>query len=346
MMFDVVAGIVKILWVFLGLLLTAILMIVAERRLSAFMQDRLGPNRVGPQGLLQPFADVIKLLFKEDIVPDKAERFLFILSGALITIPSIITFAVIPFGDRLTIAGRAVPLQIADFNVGILYMIALSSLTVYGVVLGGWASRSTYPLLGGLRSSAQMISYEIPLGLSLIPVLMLAGSLRLPAIVGAQAHRLAIGLPAWNVFLQPVALIVFTISILAETNRLPFDLPETEQELVGGYHTEFSSMKFALFFLAEFFNIITASALIVTLFFGGWHVPGLSHLGLSPNATALIGALAFVVKTGLMLFFFVWVRWTFPRFRFDQLMGLGWKVLLPIALANIAVTGIVLAARG
>src|SRR5262245_12360159 len=279
-MFDVIAAAVKILAVFAGLMTTAIGMIIAERRLSAFMQDRLGPNRVGPAGLLQPFADVVKLLFKEDVVPERAERTLFILACAIITVPSIVTFAVIPFGDKLSIGGRLVPLQIADFNVGILYFLAFSSLTVYGVVLGGWASRSTYPLLGGLRSSAQMISYEIPLGLALVPPLMIAGSLRLPAIVEHQTRHLAFGLPAWNVFLQPVALIIFTISILAETNRLPFDLPETEQELVGGYHTEYSSMKFAMFFLAEFFNIITASALIATLFFGGWHLHGLSSLGL------------------------------------------------------------------
>jgi len=330
----------KVVGVFMGVLTTATILIWVERRVSAWMQDRSGPNRVGPFGLIQPIADVVKLIMKEDIIPAKAERFTFVLACFLIAVPSMVSFAVVPFGDEMRLAGQTVPLVIADLNVGILFVLAVSSLTVYGIVLAGWSSRSTYPLLGGLRSSAQMISYEIPLGLSLIPVLMLTGSLRLTSIVQHQTETLFLGLPAWNIFLQPLAFLIFIISVAAESNRLPFDLPQTEQELVGGYHTEYSAMKFAIFGLSEFFNMITASMLIVTLFFGGWHVPGLRSLGLDANLRALLEIVAFMVKTGICIMVFVWVRWSFPRFRFDQLMGLGWKVLLPLSLVNIAVTGI------
>jgi NADH-quinone oxidoreductase subunit H len=242
--------------------------------------------------------------------------------------------------------GRTIRLQIADLNVGVLFILAFSSLTVYGIVLGGWASRSKYPLLGGLRSSAQLISYEIPLGLSIIPILMITSSMRLSDVVTHQTGTLPLGLPAWNIFLQPLAFIIFTVSLYAELNRLPFDLPETEQELVGGYITEYSSMKFAFFMLGEYFGMVTGSMLMVTLFFGGWHVPGLQALGLGPLATSLIQVAAFVVKTGIVIFTFLWTRWTLPRFRFDQLMGLGWKVLIPLALVNIGLTGAYIVWRG
>jgi NADH-quinone oxidoreductase subunit H len=243
------------------------------------------------------------------------------------------TFAVIPFGDRITIFGHDVKLMIADVNVGVLYILAMTSMGVYGVTLSGWSSNNKYSLLGGLRSSAQMISYELSMGLSVVGVIMVAGTLRLDRIVEMQEGLF------WNFWRMPIGFITFLVASFAETNRLPFDLPEAEPELVGGYHTEYSGMKFGTFFLAEYANMITSSALIVTLFFGGWQVPYLSHVGLSPLAVSLIQVAAFVIKVGCMLVFYMWIRWTIPRFRYDQLMNLGWKVMLPLSLLNIAVTG-------
>jgi NADH-quinone oxidoreductase subunit H len=278
---------------------------------------------------------------KEDIIPSHVDRFLYILAPALILIPALLTFAVIPFGGTLVFMKEQghtiINFQIADLNVGILYILAISSLGVYGIVVGGWASNNKYSLLGGLRSSAQMISYEIAMGLSIISVILLSGSLRLNDVVLSQTSL-------WNVFRQPLAFLIFLVSAFAETNRLPFDLPEAEQELVGGYHTEYSSMKFASFMLSEYINMITASALIVTLFFGGWHVPFLFQVWHPGELVKqLIQILAFALKTGFFLFFFMWVRWTLPRFRYDHLMNLGWKTLLPLALLNIIVTAFVLA---
>ncbi|MBI3325827.1 MAG: NADH-quinone oxidoreductase subunit NuoH [Nitrospinae bacterium] len=307
-----------------------------ERRVSAFIQDRLGPNRVGPYGLLQPFADVVKFIFKEDLIPAQVNRPVFILAPALSVIPALITFAVIPFGGTLELAGWQIPLIITDVNIGVLYILAISSLGVYGIVLAGWASNNKYSLLGGLRSAAQMISYELSLGLSLVGVLLLTGSLSLREVVNAQY-----GL--WNIVKQPLAFFIFLVAMFAETNRLPFDLPECETELVAGYHTEYSAMKFAMFFMAEYTNMVTAAAMAVTLFIGGWQIPFVSTLDPSPLWLSLLEILAFAVKVGVFLFLFVWVRWTIPRFRYDQLMRLGWKVLLPLALLNIFVTAGVVA---
>lgn len=323
--------------VVLGVLLTGVAYSVyAERRVSAFIQNRIGPNRVGPEGLLQPLVDVVKLLMKEDIVPEKANKFIHSLAPTLSIIVSLSTFAVIPFGDTITIGDRVIKLQIADVNVGILYFLAMTSLGVYGITLSGWSSNSKYSLLGGLRSSAQMISYELSMGLSVIGIIIINGSLELDTIVQNQAGW------KWNLILQPLGFIIFLTSAFAETNRAPFDLPEAEQELVGGYHTEYSSMKFALFFLAEYANVIVSSAMITTLYLGGWQVPYLQDIGLPPLLTSILQVFAFAAKVIFLVLFFIWVRWTVPRFRYDQLMNLGWKVMLPLALLNLVVTSVVI----
>ncbi len=309
--------------------------VYAERRVSAFIQNRVGPNRVGPAGLLQPLVDVIKLLLKEDIVPEKANRLIHSLAPTISIIVALSTFAVIPFGDTITIGDRVIQLQIADVNIGILYFLAMTSLGVYGVTLSGWSSNNKYSLLGGLRSSAQMISYELSMGLSVIAIILINGSLELDTIVSNQAGW------KWNIILQPLGFIIFLASAFAETNRTPFDLPEAEQELVGGYHTEYSSMKFALFFLAEYANVIVSSAMIVTLYLGGWQFPYLQNFGLPPIIVSILQMLTFAAKVIFLIFFFIWVRWTVPRFRYDQLMNLGWKVMLPLGIANLVVTAIV-----
>ncbi|MCK5903926.1 MAG: NADH-quinone oxidoreductase subunit NuoH [Gammaproteobacteria bacterium] len=324
---------VKVLVVFAATMLTVLMMIYAERRVSAFIQGRLGPNRVGPQGLLQPIADGIKFLMKEDIIPDGVNKPIYLLAPVIMLIPALMTFAVIPFGSDITLFGRQIPLQVADVNVGILYVLALTSIGVYGIVLAGWSSNSKYSLLGGLRSAAQLISYELAMGLAVVSIILLSGSLKLNDIVADQQGYLF----SWNVFKQPMAFIIFLIAVYAETNRLPFDLSEAEQELVGGYHTEYSSIKFSMFFMAEYANMITAAALTVTLFFGGWDVPLINETSLGIWGTVL-SVLSFILKMGFFLFLFIWVRWTFPRFRYDQLMKIGWKVMLPIALLNIFVT--------
>ena len=324
---------VKVLVVFAATMLTVLMMIYAERRVSAFIQGRLGPNRVGPQGLLQPIADGIKFLMKEDIIPDGVNKPIYLLAPVIMLIPALMTFAVIPFGSDITLFGRQIPLQVADVNVGILYVLALTSIGVYGIVLAGWSSNSKYSLLGGLRSAAQLISYELAMGLAVVSIILLSGSLKLNDIVADQQGYLF----SWNVFKQPLAFIIFLIAVYAETNRLPFDLSEAEQELVGGYHTEYSSIKFSMFFMAEYANMITAAALTVTLFFGGWDVPLINETSLGIWGT-LLSVLSFILKMGFFLFLFIWVRWTFPRFRYDQLMKIGWKVMLPIALLNIFIT--------
>ena len=324
---------VKVILVFAITMLTVLIMIYAERRISAFMQGRLGPNRVGPQGLLQPIADGIKFLMKEDVIPAGVDKPVYLLAPAMLLIPALMTFAVIPFGSSITIFGRDIPLQVADLNVGILYVLALTSIGVYGLVLAGWSSNSKYPLIGGLRSSAQLISYELAMGLAIVSIVLLAGSLRLNDIIANQQGYFL----SWNICKQPLAFLIFLIAIYAETNRLPFDLTESEQELVGGYHTEYSSMKFAMFFMAEYANMITGAALTVTLFFGGWDVPFINESSMGILGT-ILSILSFAFKTAFFLFLYIWVRWTFPRFRYDQLMNLGWKVLLPLALINIFLT--------
>ncbi|MCA1554039.1 MAG: NADH-quinone oxidoreductase subunit NuoH [Chloroflexi bacterium] len=295
-----------------------------ERRVMAFMQSRLGPNRVGPFGLLQPLADIVKLIFKEDMTPEGADVPVYFLAPALAAIVAIAAFAVIPFGSRINAFGYNVNLYIADINVGLLYVFAMSSLAVYGITLAGWSSNNKYSLLGGIRSAAQMISYELPLGLALVSVLLVAGTLSLGEIVKTQS-----GL--WFIVLQPLSFIIYFICAVAETNRAPFDLPEAESELIAGYHTEYSSMKWALFFLAEYMAVIVQSSLAVTLFFGGWNGPLVDQF-------PLLGVLYFVIKLTVFIFVFTWMRATLPRLRYDQLMHFGWKVLMPLAILNLIVT--------
>jgi len=307
--------------------------VVAERRISAWIQDRVGPNRVGPWGLLQPAADGLKFILKEDFTPAYVRKVYFWLAPAVSMVPALLTLAVIPFGTKI---GNQ-PAVIADLNVGILYTFGIVSLSVYGIVLAGYASNSKYPFLGGIRSSAQMISYEIAMGMSVVPVFMLVGELNLSKVVEYQASG------AWLIFKQPLAFVIFLIAAFAETNRLPFDMPESESELVGGYHTEYSSMKFALFFLGEYAAMIAVSAMMVVLFLGGWTLP---FAGLNETASTLgIGLLQVGIFIGKLLLFmglFIWVRWMLPRFRYDQLMDLGWKRFVPLALANIVVTALYL----
>jgi len=336
----VIISLIKIVIVMLVVLTTVANLVYAERKVSAFIQNRIGPNRVGPWGLLQAPADVLKLFIKEDIVPTKANRFVHTLAPIISIVVAMTTIAVVPFGDRITLFGREIKLMIADVDIGVLYILALTSLGVYGIALSGWSSNNKYSLLGGLRSTAQMISYELAMGLSVVGVIMVAGSLRLDRIVELQAGF------AWNAILTPIGFITFVVASFAETNRLPFDLPEAEPELVGGYHTEYSGMKFGTFFLAEYANMITSSALIVTLFLGGWQFPYLQSFGLPVEWVSVIQVLTFVVKVLCVLFFYIWVRWTIPRFRYDQLMNLGWKTMLPLGLLNLVVTASWMLLRG
>jgi NADH-quinone oxidoreductase subunit H len=334
---EIVISLIKIVLVIIILLIGVAYSVYAERRISAFIQNRLGPNRVGWEGVLQPFADVFKLVLKEDVVPEKATHSIHTLAPMISIFVALTTVAVVPFGNTIHLFGRDIPLRIADVNIGILYILALTSLGVYGITLSGWSSNSKYPLFGGLRSCAQMISYELSMGLSVVGVILVTGSLSLQDIVLHQYGW------KWNIILQPVGFITFLVAAFAETNRAPFDLPEAEPELVGGYHTEYSSMKFALFFLSEYANVIVSSSVITTLFLGGWQFPYLQTFGLSPLLTSLLQILTFSIKIVCMVFFFIWVRWSVPRFRYDQLMNLGWKVMLPIAFLNIIVTAIVVA---
>lgn len=341
-MIHILIPIIKIAIVVGVMLFVVTYLVYVERRVSAFIQNRTGPNRVGPYGLLQSIADVVKLLLKEDIVPRNAYKPIHDLAPIIAIGVALSTFAVIPFGNSIELFGHQVKLMIADVNIGILYILATTSLGVYGITLAGWSSNSKYSLLGGLRSSAQMISYELSMGLSIVGVLMIAGTLRLDQIVERQAIYVLGGIPAWNMFLQPVAFITFVVAAFAETNRLPFDLPEAEPELVGGYHTEYSGLKFGLFFLAEYANMITASAVITTLFLGGWHLPYVEGLHLAPFTLSILQIITFCTKVGIVLLFFIVVRWTIPRFRYDQLMDIGWKLMLPLTIANVLVTGFVL----
>jgi len=313
---------------------------LAERKVIAFMQVRLGPMRVGPWGLLQPIADPIKLLLKEDIVPAQADRWIFTLAPVICLIPAFIVLAVIPLGPPIQILGKPITLYVADLNIGVLYVLSISSVGVLGIILGGWASNSKYPLLGALRSAAQMVSYEVALGFSVIGVLMLAGSLSLVNIVEAQRNA-----GYWFVFLQPLGFILFFICGVAETNRAPFDLPEAESELVAGFHTEYSGFRFSLFFLAEYANMITVSAMAVTLFWGGWlrpfpNISALAFLDLIP------GVVWFAAKVVVFLYFYLWFRASWPRYRYDQLMKLGWQFLLPLSIANVIVTAILVVVLG
>ena len=330
-----VVPLLKIVVLLNAVLLAVTYMVLLERKVIAWVQVRLGPMRVGPYGVLQPIADAIKLLLKEDITPVRADRWVFTLAPIVSMVPALIAFAVIPFDRRITLFGYELSLYIADVNVALLYLVAVTSISVYGIILAGYASNSKYPLLAGLRASAQLISYEIAVVMMLVSIVATAGTLSLVGIVDAQYNA-----GVWYVFIQPAAFVILFIGALAETNRAPFDLPEAEQELTGGFHTEYSGMRFALFFLAEYANMIVMSALATTLFFGGWLRP-------FPNVAALWildlipGWLWFLLKTFVFLYIFIWIRATLPRYRYDQLMRLGWKVLIPVALVNLVVTAAV-----
>ena len=327
-----IAQIVLTLFVFFMLLNSAAIMVYVERKVAAMLQQRLGPYLVGPRGLLQPLADVVKLMFKEELRPRAADPILFALAPIISATAAFAAFAVVPFGAETTFFGllnEPLRLQVADVNVAILVIFAISSMSVYGIVLAGWSSNSKYSLLGGLRSSAQMISYELSYGLALASVLVMANSLSLTDIVNHQAGTWLGVIPRWFVFIQPIGFLTYMIAGIAETNRAPFDFPEAEQELVAGYHTEYSSMSFAMFFLAEYINMVTVSAVATDLFLGGWHGP------LLPES---LGWIWFLLKVAAILFFYVWMRWTLPRYRYDQLMRFGWKILLPIAVVNLLVT--------
>jgi NADH-quinone oxidoreductase subunit H len=337
----VLMSVVKALIVLLVLLTAAAYIVWFERKVIAHMQSRWGPTRVGPFGLLQPLADAIKLLTKEDITPDNVFRLPYLIAPALSLTVALLAFAVIPFGPVYQIGGTDVPAQISDLNIGLLFVLSVSSMGVYGIVLAGWSSNSKYSLLGGLRSSAQMISYELAVSLSLVGVLLLGGSLSLRAIVDAQGGRWGGMIPRWNIFPQIVGFCCYFVAAIAETNRLPFDLPEAETELVAGYHTEYSSMKFAMFFIAEYTNMVTVSCLATILFLGGWHGPVFGP----PFLQAMLPLLWFSLKVFAFLFVYVWIRGTLPRFRYDQLMAFGWKLLVPVALVNLVVTSLVIALR-
>lgn len=333
-LFDLVASLVKIGVVFAALILSVVLMTWVERRLSAIIQDRLGPNRVGPFGLLQPIADGIKFLLKEDIVPGHVHRVVYILAPAASLTAALTAFAVIPFGPALLLFNREIALTIADVDIGVLLALGASSMGVYGIVMAGWSSNNKFSLMGGLRSSAQLISYELAMGLAVISVLAQSDTLRLGTVVAHQSGYLHGLVPAWNICTNPLGALIFLIASYAETNRAPFDLPEADSELVAGYHTEYSSMKFSMFMMAEYVNMATTSSLFVTLFLGGWQLPYLSSV-LAGNALAIVQTLGFVAKVSILELVFVWVRWTLPRFRYDQLMRLGWKVMIPAAIANL-----------
>jgi NADH-quinone oxidoreductase subunit H len=305
-----------------------------ERKLAAWIQDRVGPDRAGPFGILQPIADGVKMFLKEDFIPAKADKWLFIIGPGLAMFTALITSAVVPWGPKLHLFGRDISLQVADINIGILYVFGVLSVGVYGIMIGGWASNNKYSLYGAIRASSQMISYELAMGVSAITIVLLSGSLSLNEIVAQQSG-------VWNVFYQPVAFLIFFICALAELNRAPFDLPECESELVGGYHTEYSSMKLGLYLFSEYTSMFVSSAIMAILFFGGYNFPGMSHF--SGNTLAILGIGAFAIKIFLFIFVIMWIRWTIPRFRFDQLMHLGWKTLLPLALINLLITGLVIA---
>jgi len=330
----VVFPLIKIVMVLAAVLATVMYIVLLERKVQAWVQVRLGPMRVGPHGIMQPLADVLKLFVKEDITPVMADKWVFTAAPIIVLVPALIAFAVIPFAsNQNTLFGLNVSGRIADVNVGMLYIVSVASLGIYGIILGGWASNSKYPLIASLRASAQLISYEIAVTMTLVTVIMLAGTLSMVGIVDAQKNA-----GMWFAFMQPVAFFIYFVGGLAETNRAPFDLPEAEQELVAGFHTEYSGMRFAFFFLAEYANMIVVSAVATTLFFGGWlqpfpNVTWLAWLGIIP------GWMWFCTKTFLFLYVFLWVRATYPRYRYDQLMRLGWKWLIPLAILNVVVTG-------
>jgi len=334
---DIIGLIIKtilLVIIFLVTLVIAMYSTYAERKVAAFFQDRIGPNRAGPFGLLQPLADGVKMFMKEEIIPTRSTTLLFILGPSLAMTTACLTGVVIPWGGTLTMFGHTFSLQITDLNIGVLYIFAMVSIGVYGIMIGGWASNNKYSLLGSIRAASQMISYELAMGMSIVTIIMSSGSLSLKDIVDRQiAH-------GWYIWKQPLGFLIFMICAFAETNRAPFDLPECESELIGGYHTEYSSMKLGFFLFAEYINMFISSAVMATLFFGGYDVPYIHHLHLPQNIETLIGVAAFFGKIFFFIFFFMWVRWTLPRFRFDQLMNLGWKGLVPLSIFNVFITAL------
>ena len=329
----IIEKLVLIVVVVMSSLVIAMYTTFAERKVAAVLQDRRGPNRAGPFGLLQPLADGLKLFFKEEIIPNFSSRALFIMGPGLAMLTAIMTSAVIPWGNTVEFFGRTISLQIADVNIGILYVFGVVSLGVYGIMIGSWASNNKFSLIGGLRAASQIISYELAMGLSLIALLMVTGTLSLKEMVVQQQGSY------WNIVYQPLGFFIFLICAFAECNRTPFDLPEAENELIGGYHTEYSSMKLGFYLFAEYINMFISSVIMATLFFGGYDMPFVNEANFSPNIAALIGITALMFKVCCFIFLFMWVRWTIPRFRYDQLMHLGWRILIPLALFNMLVTG-------
>lgn len=322
--------------VFIITLLVAMYSTYAERKIAAFLQDRIGPDRAGPFGILQPLADGVKMFMKEELIPGTSNKALFIIGPSIAMLTACMTGAVIPWGPSLTIAGETYSLQITDINIGILYLFGVVSLGVYGIMIGGWASNNKYSLLGAIRASSQMISYEVAMGISIIALVMTTGTLSLKEIVEQQQGW------HWNVLVQPLGFLIFIICAFAETNRAPFDLPECETELVGGYHTEYSSMKLGFYLFAEYINMFISSAVISTFYFGGYNMPFINHWVHDPNWLAILGVAFLFAKIAFFIFVFMWVRWTLPRFRYDQLMNLGWKILIPLSLLNLLITGLVM----
>ncbi len=322
--------------VFMTGLIIAMYSTYAERKVAAFLQDRLGPNRAGPYGLLQPLADGVKMFMKEEIIPNVANSRLFILGPCIAMLTASVTSVVIPWSSPLHIGGNTYDLQITDINIGILYVFGVVSIGVYGIMIGGWASNNKFSLLGALRASAQMISYEIPMGMAIIALVMFTGTISLKEIVDQQAGG------HWNIFYQPLGFLIFITCAYAECNRTPFDLPECETELVGGYHTEYSSMKLGFYLFAEYINMFVASAVISTLYFGGYHMPFVGRFVHDPNIMSVLGIVFMFMKIFFFIFLFMWVRWTVPRFRYDQLMHLGWRIFIPLAIANIVLTGLIM----
>jgi len=353
--FDTLFLVAKVVLVVVVLLQVVPIMVWVERRGSALLQGRLGPNRVGPFGLLQSLVDAVKMMFKEDRAPGHVNKFYYKLAPLVSLVPAFMTFAVIPFASQIEIGGTVYKFQIADLNVGLLYVLSITSLGVYGIIMGGWASNNKYAMFGGLRASSQMISYELAMGLALVGVILCFSSVNLGEIAAAQGATLfqlgPIAIPKWGIFVQPLGFIIFLTATYAETNRLPFDLPEGESEIVAGYHLEYHSMMFGVFMMAEYINMTVASAMVVTLYFGGWQMlPGMHGLlglsgleGLSVEwFRILLEVVSFVIKVAFFMWLYVWVRWSLPRFRYDQLMDLGWKLMIPLAIANVIVTTVII----
>lgn len=312
----------------------------AERKVAAFLQDRLGPDRAGPFGIFQPLADGLKFIMKEEFIPVVSNKLLFVLGPCIAMMTALMAGVIIPWGDTLIIGNQTYSLQITDLNIGILYVFGVVSIGVYGIMIGGWASNNKFSLLGAIRASAQMISYEIAMGLAIISLILMTGTLSLHEITTQQAGAVGSDWNFWNIVYQPLGFLIFLVCAFAECNRTPFDLPECETELVGGYHTEYSSMKLGFYLFAEYINMFISSAVISTLYFGGYNFPFMNDLGLDHNTISILGTIVLFAKVTFFIFFFMWIRWTIPRFRYDQLMNLGWKILIPLSIINIFITGL------